>query len=248
MSFTYGQVLRSGLIVMAADRAVRRTLPFSGPGMRGSIFAHGDIQKLFVTKNNIGITSGGTSKDMTLVPTLAERVFEAIRNIDIEKYRTPLDIARYLVEFTKYHDSTARYVFTVGGHDLTGSKPKPVLYEADTLKPSEAASKMTGADRDGICLVNNGRRVADIAINTLHPKINSEIIFPNAGKIGNCNKQGAMDFALFAAGETRKFLRLHDGQVIYDKVLDINSVSREIDILAIYHDRHEWQRRDADAV
>jgi len=74
MSFTYGQVLRSGLIVMAADRAHGHKNFFGGPGMHGYITTHTDSQKLFVTKNNIGITCGGTSKNITLVPTLAEPV------------------------------------------------------------------------------------------------------------------------------------------------------------------------------
>ena len=179
---------------------------------------------------------------------LAERVLEAIRNIDIEKYRTPLDIARYLVEFTKYHDPTAFYIFLVGGHDLTGSMPQPVLYEARTYEESEKASKLFGIGRDGVCLVNNRSRIADIAINALHPAVIQEIISPNAGKIANSNKQGAADFAVFAAGETRKFLKAHEGEIIHGEMINANAVSKEIDLLAIYHDRHEWQRRDADGV
>jgi len=211
MSLGYSQVLRSGLIVMASDR--RSITP--------SASSYHNVQKQFVTRHNIGVTVGGAGMNSFLTGHLPE----LIATIDVEKYRTPFDVTKYLVEQARNHDPTRNeIVFFVGGHDLAGLKPKPLLYEART----RCTTKISKTWKDGITLVNNGQRIGDIAAGAAYEKFNSEIIAPNINKIINSNLKGVVDFILWAKNRARE---LHS---------DPEAISDEMDILAIYHDRHEW--------
>jgi len=248
MSYQYGQVLKSGLIVMAADRAVTSTKFYRGEQSQVSFYK---TQKIFVTKHNIGITAAGSSgsskKRYFDNTTLPIKIYEAISNIDIEKYKTPLDVAQYLISFTRSLDPDVHYVFLVGGFDTAGYAPKPVLYEAYTNYGMmfELGSKYS-TEKQKIRQVNDGSQIVDIAINTLYPNINSEIIFPNADKINNFNRQKAIDFSMFALAEARKQLNMHceEWKEKYNSRSTVDSISKELDILVIYDDHCEWIERE----
>jgi len=210
MSFQYSQVLRSGLIVMAADRC-QGHLGFK-KGTEQLVYEYYDtIQKLHITKNNIGISSSGNSKKDTL-----DHVNKYIKTLECQ---TSLETAQCLKSFALSIDPKADIVFNIGGFDYADNSPK--MYEVFTTYRGDRS-------KDGILPVNNGERIADIATGCAYEKFNTNIIVPNINKIRNLNKRDAVDFILWSAAQARE---LHDKP---------EQISKEIDILLIYDDHYEW--------
>ena len=207
MSYGYSQVLRSGLIVMAADRCYGQQGFIKGTGQL--VYEQYDtIQKIHITKNKIGITAGGKCYKKTL-----EYVNEYISNLEC---KTPLETARCLKSYTLSIDPKAELVFAVGGFT-----DKPELYEVFTTYRG-ARSK------DGIMLVNNGERIANIATGCAYENFNTEIIVPNIDKIKNFNKRDVIEFIQWSAAQARE---RHDKP---------ERISKEINILLIFDDHYEW--------
>jgi len=208
MSFQYSQVLESGLIVMAADRCQIKQGFNKSAGQL--VYEHyGTILKLHIIKNNIGISAcGKTGKIDTL-----EHINEYISNLDV---KTPHEAALCLKNFTLSIDPLAEIVFHIGGFC-----DKPELYEVFTTYRGTRS-------KDGVLLVNNGDRKADIATGCAYKDFTTNIALPNIDKIRNFNKKDTIDFILWSAEQARE---LHDKP---------EQISKEIDILLIYDDHYEW--------
>jgi hypothetical protein len=90
---------------------------------------------LYVTPHNIGISWGNASHLRGVFATYYLGIFLA--NLDIEKHKTPLQIARSLTEYIRSIDPETDAQFHVAGYDLTDRlHPIPQLYKV-TMKENK---------------------------------------------------------------------------------------------------------------
>jgi hypothetical protein len=138
--------------------------------------------------------------------------------LDIEKHKTPLEVAQALMDYFRGIDPAADIVFHVAGYVTNGkTHPAPYLYELST-------------NNNEIKLVNRQETVPSLAYACANKF--PRAIFPFVGnKLNDFTMQEAVDFAIFITDVTRKVMELSGTG---------GGISKDIDILAIYPDHHEW--------
>jgi hypothetical protein len=177
MSFIFSQITRRG-IVMTADRcATGKATLERDTGLREDfcVTVSTTLQKIFATKNNIGISVYGQG---TINKTSMENCLCAfLEQLDVEKYRTPYEVATHLKDYFWRLDQNTMNVFHVAGYDMTEKIPLPALYmvatkerivskiNCDETYQGSTLAGMTGiAGRDGIRKIHNGHGQAADAL------------------------------------------------------------------------------------
>jgi len=223
MSFYYSQILKSGLIVMAADKREATQGIERNTGQINYEY-YRDIKKLYITKNNIGISYAG-SKSKKGTP---DHINKYISNIEC---KTPLETAQFLRTYTLSIDTDVEIVFSVTGF----VDEKPMLYKASTKLPDYytdeyiAEWKMTFVDR-GILLISDQYSCDPLFdVGSAYPKTATDLIgYHGLAKMKHFNKKDAIQYILWLAGQCKNSCDNPD------------HISEEIDILLIYDDHYEW--------
>jgi hypothetical protein len=130
MSFITSQVTYNGIIFTADRCMLAAKAGANGKPESPATAKKRNHEKLFVTKNNIGIASYGAA---SINGHTAERhMYEFINGLDIEKCKTPFDVAQQLRDYIRRFDPKMEAVFNVGGYDFTDpKKPVPKLWGID---------------------------------------------------------------------------------------------------------------------
>jgi hypothetical protein len=175
-----------------------------------------NFEKVYVTKNNIGISMFG---DGGFGGYTAERFIHVfINELDIEKHKTPFEVARQLKDYVKKLNPKTQTVFNVGGYDFTDpKKPVPKLWGIDI-------------PNDTIDLINNN----DILSGSMligEPEIVGDIMKHIGTFYKQYNVHDCIALAVFLTYSINK-INYFSGRM--------ENVSEEMDILRIYPDRHEW--------
>ena len=140
-----------------------------------------------------------------------------LEQLDVEKYRTPYEVANHLKDFFWQLDQNITNLFHVGGYDTTGKLPLPALYMVAT---KERVVEKINCDEtyQGSILAGMTGIAGDIT-----KRIGSEF--------RNYNLRDAIEFAKFLTDTDRQLMRfMRRGQAI----------SEEIDIFIIKPDGIQW--------
>jgi hypothetical protein len=219
MSFITSQVTFNG-IIMTADRAVlAHQIGASGKPEGPKAAKKRNNEKLFVTRNNIGISVYGAGSIGGY--TNERHLYEFVNSLDIEKYKTPFEVAQQLRDYIRKIDQKMEIVFNVGGYDCTDpKKPVPKLWGIDI--PNNTIDLINENDiLSGSQLIGETEIVGDIMkhVGTYYKLYNVE----------DC-----IALAVFLTYSINRIKYFSGGT---------ENVSEEMDILRIYPDRHEWLDR-----
>jgi len=171
-------------------------------------------EKLYITPNNIGI-SGGHQAFIKSIP-IERYINNFLYSFDSEKLKTPKEVANSLLVFIRNIDPDADIIFHVAGYELADI-PKPQLYEVVTRENLNN-------------LVNKQEYIPSMAYACANNF--PEIIFPFvANRLNDFSMQEAIEFTVLVIDVTRKIMELSGTG---------GGISKDIDVLAIYPNRHKW--------
>jgi len=216
MSFITSQVTHGG-IVMTADRySVVRIFNPEKTHIQREISTGHIYQKLYVTKNNIGISCSGVAEINNV--TIERYIYDFIWELDTEKYPTPYDVAKYLLKYFRELNPKLETDFHIGGYDFTDpKKPKPCLYylviDENTMNKVNKDNMYSGATFSS---------PSDFTEKIMH-KVGSHY--------GKFTLRDAIEFAKFAAYATKDIMRFCGSN---------EAMSRELDMIVIRPDGVEW--------
>jgi hypothetical protein len=214
MSFVTNQVTYNGIIMTGDRRALAYPAVNGNPDLNTAP-KKGVVQKVYATKNNIGISLFGQGSVNGY--TIERYMYDFLSVLDVEKYKTPFEVAQQLKGYFRMLDSYLETIFHVGGYDETNGKTVPKLW---TVYIKE----------NRVDLVNNNDILSGSMILGSNDFIN-DFLKQQGGWYKQLNVQDLVEFAVFLT-DTARQIKHFSGQ-------DEN-VSEEMDILIIYPDHHEW--------
>jgi len=214
MSFISSQVTPGG-IVMSAARCVC-VHAFNPLGKQTTVALNHSAEKIHITQNNIGISSCGAGYIGGV--TVEQRIYEFIYGLDMDKYKTPFDVAQHLRNYIRNIDPKVEADFMVGGYDMTNKeRPIPALYQIDIR--SNSLNKA------------NENKLYEGAMFSSPSNFTHELFKRLKYVYTGTNIRQAIDFAKFVTETTRLMMRFSgEGE----------SISKEIDLLIIRPFGHEW--------